>query len=126
MRISEEFVQKHLDRWVRAWNSRDLAGVLDMYSDDIEFASPKIRVVMPEKSESKVKGKTELEQYWSLALHKHKELHFTPMAFAINDDVCFFEYVSLLNGQKTFVVEKFQFSRDGLVNKSSAFYGAQS
>ena len=126
MRISEEFVRNHLDRWVRAWNSRDLAGVLDMYSHDIEFASPKIRDVMPEKSDSKVKGKTELEQYWSLALHKHKELHFTPMAFAINGDACFFDYVSLLNGQKTLVVEKFQFSSDGLVSRSSAFYGAQS
>jgi ketosteroid isomerase-like protein len=126
--ISKEFVQEHIDRWVRAWNSRDLAAVLAMYSDDVEFASPKIKVVMPEKSEGRVKGKKELEKYWSLALQKHHELHFTPVAFAINNDnnECFFEYSSLLNGQKTLVVEKFQLSdsKDGLIVRSSAFYGA--
>jgi ketosteroid isomerase-like protein len=124
--ISEEFVREHLDRWIRAWNSRDLAAVLAMYSDDIEFASPKIKAMMPEKSEGRVRGKKELEQYWSLALQKLHELHFTPVAFAINGDECYFEYSSLLNGQRTLVVEKFQFSgSSGLVVRSSAFYGAQ-
>ncbi len=124
-RISEEFVRGHVDRWLRAWNSRDLAAVLAMYSDDVEFTSPKIRLVMPEKRKGTIKGKKELERYWSLALQKYKELRFTPVAFAVNDNgECFFEYVSLLNGQESPVVEKFQFSGDGhTIVKSSAFYG---
>jgi ketosteroid isomerase-like protein len=125
--ITKQFAQEHLDKWVRAWNARDLPAVLAMYSDDVEFASPKVRVVLPEKNEGRVKGKKELERYWSLALEKNQQLHFAPISFAINpdNDECFFEYVSSLNGEKTLVVEKFQFSGNGLVIRSSAFYGAE-
>jgi ketosteroid isomerase-like protein len=63
--ISEEFIKAHIDRWGAAWNSRDLKTVLAMYCDDVEFSSPKIRVVLPDKKESTVSGKAELEQYWS-------------------------------------------------------------
>ncbi|HVX02631.1 MAG TPA: nuclear transport factor 2 family protein [Nitrososphaera sp.] len=56
-RISEEFVRGHVDRWLRAWNSRDLAAVLAMYSDDVEFTSPKIRLVMPEKGKALSRAK---------------------------------------------------------------------
>lgn len=127
-RVSEEFVREHVDRWVRAWNSRDLAAVLAMYSGDVEFASPKIKAVMPEKAEGVVKGKEELERYWSLALQKYERLHFTPIASAIsneNGNECFLEYSAMLNGQEARVVEKFQFSDSScLVVRSSAFYGA--
>jgi ketosteroid isomerase-like protein len=124
--ISREFVQEHLDRWTRAWNDRDLVAILSMYSEDIEFRSPKIRIVLPEKSEGKVNGKKELERYWSLALQKFKGLHFTPIGFAINGDIdeCFFEYIAELDGKKSLVVEKFQF-KYGLVVRSSAYYGAE-
>ena len=125
MSISEAFVRAHIDKWTKAWNSRNLAAVLAMYSDNVEFASPKIKIVMPKKTEAIAKGKEELEQYWSVALKKYQQLHFTPVTFAINsNDECFFEYVSSLNGQKERVIEKFQFSpNNGLIVKSSAFYG---
>jgi ketosteroid isomerase-like protein len=125
--ITKQFAQEHLDKWIRAWNARDLPAILAIYSDEVEFASPKVKLVLPEKSVGRVKGKKELERYWSLALQKYPPLHFAPVSFAINpgNDECFLEYVSSLNGQKTLVVEKFQFASNGLVVKSSAFYGAE-
>ena len=50
-----------------------------MYSDDIEFSSPKIKVVFPEmKNLSKVTNKSELEEYWTKALKNYPKLHFIP------------------------------------------------
>ena len=43
-----------------------------MYSDDMEFPSPKIKVVFPEmKNLSKVTNKSELEEYWTKALKNY-------------------------------------------------------
>ena len=50
-----------------------------MYSDDIEFSSPKIKIVFPEmKKLSKVTNKSELEEYWTKALKNYPKLHFIP------------------------------------------------
>lgn len=124
MEISRKFAQEHAEKWVAAWNRRDIKAVLDMYCDDVEFSSPKIRVVFPEKSDARVKGKEELERYWSTALQKYSELHFAPVSIAVDGNRCFFEYVGTYNGAKQSVVEKFEFAPDGRVAKSSAFYGA--
>ena len=49
MDYSESFVKEHIEKWVNAWNNHDLKAVLSMYSDDIEFSSPKVKVVFPER-----------------------------------------------------------------------------
>jgi ketosteroid isomerase-like protein len=126
LEISEKFAKEHVDRWVAAWNSRDLEAVLAMYSDDIEFSSPKIKAVFPEAKEARVRGKKELRRYWSAALGKYPNIHFSPVGLAMNGDECFFEYVGTYgNTARQLVVEKFEFGGDGLVVRSSAFYGAE-
>ena len=45
MNHSESFVKEHIEKWVNAWNNHDLKAVLSMYSYDIEFSIPKVKVV---------------------------------------------------------------------------------
>jgi ketosteroid isomerase-like protein len=127
MVYSESFVKEHIDKWVNAWNNHDLKTVLSMYSDDIEFSSPRIKVVYPERKLSKVTNKSELEEYWSKALKSHPNLHFIPKQIISQGNVCVFEYYAILDGKnkKTSVIEKFEFQDEGLVKKSSGFYGAE-
>ena len=35
--LSESFVNDHIDKWINAWNKKDLKKVLCMYADDIQF-----------------------------------------------------------------------------------------
>ena len=42
-----------------------------MYSDDMEFPSPKIKVVFPERKLPKITNKSELEEYWTKALKNY-------------------------------------------------------
>jgi ketosteroid isomerase-like protein len=63
--FSESFVKEHIEKWVNAWNNHDLKTVLSMYSDDIEFSSPRIKVVFTERKLSKITNKSELEEYWT-------------------------------------------------------------
>ena len=97
-----------------------------MYSDDIEFSSPKVKVVFPERKQSKVTNKRELEEYWTKALKNYPNLHFIPKQIISQGNICIFEYYAILDApnKKTSVIEKFEFRDDGLINKSSGFYGA--
>ena len=123
---SESFVKEHIDKWINAWNNHDLKTVLSMYSDDIEFSSPKIKAVFPERKLSKVTNKQELEQYWTKALKHYPNLYFIPKQTISQGNLCIFEYFAILDGKnKTSVIEKFEFQDDGLVRKSSGFYGAE-
>jgi ketosteroid isomerase-like protein len=126
MDYSESFAKTHVEKWINAWNNHDLKTVLSLYSDNIEFSSPKIKVVFPERKSSKVTNKSELEEYWTKALKNFPSLHFIPKQTVIQGNVCIFEYYATLDGEnKTSVIEKFEFQDDGLVKKSSVFYGAE-
>jgi ketosteroid isomerase-like protein len=126
MDYSESFAKTHVEKWINAWNNHDLKTVLSLYSDNIEFSSPKIKVVFPECKSSIVTNKSELEEYWTKALKNFPHLHFIPKQTVIQGNVCVFEYYATLDGEnKTSVIEKFEFQDDGLVKKSSVFYGAE-
>lgn len=97
-----------------------------MYSDDIEFSSPKIKAVFPERKLSRVTNKRELEEYWTKALKNYPNLHFIPKQIIFQGNFCILEYYAILDGKnKTSVIEKFEFQDNGLVKKSSGFYGAE-
>ena len=114
-----------MEKWVNAWNGHDLKTVLSMYSDRVEFTSPKIKVVLPHWKSSKINNKGDLERYWAKALENFPNLHFTPKDIMFQKKVCVFEYYVTLDGKsKTSVMEKFEF-QDGLIIKSSVFYGSE-
>ena len=66
-----------------------------------------------------------LKSTWSKALIKYPNLHFILKESMFQNNICLIEYYAILDGKtKTSVIEKFEL-QDGLVIKSSAFYGAE-
>jgi len=55
------------ERWLAAWNGRDLDAVLALFHDDVVFTSPLAAKVAP-GSEGVIRGKAALHAYWSAAL----------------------------------------------------------
>jgi hypothetical protein len=49
MALTESFVKEHIDKWISAWNTHDLKAILSLYSEDIEFRSPKIKSVYSDR-----------------------------------------------------------------------------
>ncbi|HYO05496.1 MAG TPA: nuclear transport factor 2 family protein [Phototrophicaceae bacterium] len=124
--ISDSFAKAHIERWINAWNDRDLDTVLSMFADNIEFYSPKIKVITPEFNSEKVNNKQDLKHYWSTALGKITRLHFTPQEYYIKENTCVLEYIATFDEKRTFLsIEKFEFNEDNLIGKASAFYGSQ-
>ncbi len=50
MALTESFVKVHIDKWISAWNTHELKAILSLYSEDIEFRSPKIKSVYSDRT----------------------------------------------------------------------------
>src|SRR5215210_1617466 len=92
MALAESFVKEHIDKWISAWNTHNLKTILSLYSEDIEFRSPKIKSVYPARTTNIITNKKDLEEYFSLGLKKFSNLHFTPIDFAVKENHIILEY----------------------------------
>ena len=68
------------ERWIAAWNARDLDRILALYADDAEMTSDGI-VRLGFTVQGSVKGKQNLRAYWSKALALLPNLHFVVSGF---------------------------------------------
>ena len=124
--ISNSFAKEHIQRWINAWNNKDLETVLSMFTEDFEFSSPKIKLITPEFNSEKVTNKQDLKHYWSTALQKLTSLHFTPKEYFIKGNICVLEYIATFDGKSKFLsIEKSEFNDYNKIYKASAFYGPQ-
>ena len=124
--ISDSFAKEHIERWINAWNNKDLEKVLSLFTENIEFYSPKIKVITPEFNSEKVNNKKDLKHYWSTALQKLNRIHFTSKEYYIKGNTCVLEYVATFDGKSKFLsIEKSEFNENNLIYKASAFYGPQ-
>ena len=126
MSISETFANQHMKKWIDGWNNHDIKTVLSMYSENIEFSSPKIKIVFPDYNTSKINNKKDLEEYWTKALKNNfPSLKFMAKDVLVHNNKIILEYYATLDGKhKTSVIEKFEIN-DGLITKSDVFYGAE-
>ncbi len=123
--ISDLFAKEHIERWINAWNNKDLETVLSLFSDNIEFLSPKIKVIVPELNSEKIENKKDLKHYWSTALDKLSGLHFTPKEYFIKGNTCVLEYIATFDGKTKFLAIEISEFKNNLIYKASAFYGPQ-
>lgn len=125
MTLTDTFAKKHVEKWISAWNNQGLDALLEMYSDEVQFSSPKIKSILPNRRSSQLSNKKELEEYWTLALEKYSNLRFEAKEVIVHNDTLALEYIASLSGiDRTLVMEKFEF-KDNKITRSSVFYGAE-
>ena len=98
------------ERWIAAWNARDIEAVLTDYSDDVVFTSPTAARFIPE-SGGTIHGKDALRDYWQVALHANPDLQFELVAVYVGVDTVLLHYRNQLGG----LVSEVLTFRDGLV-----------
>jgi SnoaL-like domain len=126
MEIDNSFAKEHVDRWIKAWNDHNLKDILSHYSEKILFHSPKVKLVYPNRSSTRITNKTDLEEYFSLGLKKFPNLQFVPLEYFLKDHILIFEYKGTPDNKIYWsVMEKFEFNEDGLIEKSSVYYGIE-
>ena len=101
MSLTETFANQHMKKWIDGWNNHEIKTVLSMYSENIEFSSPKIKIVFPEHKLSKINNKKDLEEYWSKALKNNfPSLRFTAKEVIVHNNKIILEYYATLDGEQ--------------------------
>ena len=110
-----EFAQK----WIEAWNRRDLDAVLAHFSDDFEFSSPFISQVAGEPT-GRLIGKEAVRTYWQKALSRLPDLHFE-LVHVLTGVNCI---TILYRGHRGLSAEVLQFGPDDRAMRGQALYMA--
>jgi hypothetical protein len=126
MELDDKFVKEHIHRWTKAWNDHNIKKVLSLYSENILFSSPKVKSVYPNRTSTTITNKKDLEEYFFSGLKKFPMLHFMPIDYFLKNHKVIFEYSATPDNKIQWsVIEKFEFDNDGLIKKSSVYYGGK-
>jgi DNA-binding transcriptional MocR family regulator len=71
--------REHADRWLEAWNAHDLDAILDLYAEEIDFASPTV-AAFGGSVEGRLSGREELRAHFARGLERAPALAFTEEA----------------------------------------------
>jgi ketosteroid isomerase-like protein len=104
--------------WIESWNTHDLARIMSHYADDVEFTSP-FAVKLAGDETGVVRGKAELEKYFSRALETFPELHFElfHVLTSVRSITLFYRSVNDL-----LAAEAMQFDDNGKIARALAHY----
>jgi hypothetical protein len=126
LKVDDAFAKELTERWISAWNRHRLKEIISIYSENIEFHSPKLRQIYPNLTSAKITNRVDLERYFCLGLKKYPNLHFNPSGYFLRDQIVIIEYsVTPMNSIQWLVMEEFEIDKQGLIGKSSAYYGVE-
>ena len=115
--------QRFAEKWIEAWNERDVEAVLALFAEGAEFTSPKAAALT---GKAAVRAPHELAEYWYGALRRVRSIRFT-LDRVVNDMAArrvTIVYVSEIDGKKVRAAEFFEFDEAGKVLRGEAMYGA--
>lgn len=69
----------HADRWLAAWNARDLDAIMSCYAEDVDFVAPTV-VTRWKRSDGRLRGAAELRQHFQRGLELAPDLRFSEEA----------------------------------------------
>ncbi len=75
MRITQQFASHFADEWIKSWNKKDIAAIMNHYTDGVIFSSPFI-IRNKINTSGTIKGKDNLKKYFEKALAATPDLHF--------------------------------------------------
>ena len=79
-------------RWFAAFNAHDLEALLDLYADDAQHFSPKLKVHQPD-SKGLIRGKAALRAWWKDAFERLPSLRYEVVKLTSDSEQVFMEYI---------------------------------
>ncbi len=108
--------------WAAAWNARDLEAVLRHFRSNVTFSTPTALAVVGQPT---VVGVDALRDYWSRALARITDLHFT-IVRTVWDPTrreLGIIYDREVNGRRDRALELLRLDDEGMVTAGEVFYG---
>lgn len=109
-------------KWFEAFNTKQLDRLLDLYAEDAEHFSPKLKIRKPETG-GLVKGRAALREWWQDAFDRLPTLYYKVTSLTANEQRVFMEYIRTVQGEEDMLVAEVLEVRDGMIVASRVYHG---
>ncbi|MBK7956735.1 MAG: nuclear transport factor 2 family protein [Bacteroidetes bacterium] len=79
-------------QWFDAFNNKDIDALIDLYDDDAEHYSPKLKISQPH-TKGWIKGSDALRAWWNDAFERMPQLHYEIIKLMKDNEQVFMEYM---------------------------------
>lgn len=110
------------ERWLAAFNARDLDALLALYADDAVHVSPKLRERRPE-TRGEITGKAALRAWWQDSFERLPGLHYRALSLTADGERVWMQYARELPGSETLLVAEVLEVAAGRIHTSRVFHG---
>ena len=108
--------------WFEAFNAHNLEQLLQLYHDDAEHYSPKLKLRHPE-TKGLIQGRAALHGWWQDAFDRLPSLRYELVSLTSNEDRVFMEYSRQVKGEEDMMVAEVLEIRDGKITASRVYHG---
>ena len=121
--VSVEDALRFATHWVAVWNKRDLEAVLELFTENAVFVSPKAAALL---GQARIEGKAGLRRYWGVALEKiqHLEFKLETADWDPASSTATVIYEADLAGKRSRAAERWVLDATGKIRYGEAYYGA--
>lgn len=107
--------------WFAAFNAHNLEQLLQLYHEDAEHYSPKLKLRLPDTN-GLIKGKPALRAWWQDAFDRLPTLQYELIRLTPYEDRVFMEYIRHVAGEDDLYVGEMLEINNELIVKSSVFH----
>ena len=108
-------------QWFEAFNQHDIEMLLNLYHNDAEHYSPKLKIHQP-LTNGLIKGKTALRAWWTDAFQRLPQLHYKVIKLTADEEQVFMEYIRQNPGEPDLQVGEVLEIRDGKIIASRVYH----
>ena len=108
-------------QWFEAFNKHDIEMLLNLYHNEAEHYSPKLKVHQPQTN-GFIKGKTALRNWWADAFNRLPNLHYEVLNITADNKQVFMEYLRQTPGETDLIVGEVLQIKDGKIIASRVYH----
>lgn len=109
-------------KWFEAFNHHNLIKLLELYHDDAQHYSPKLKVRQPE-TKGLIRGKEALRSWWADAFNRLPSLRYEVIKLTADDEQVFMEYSRFVDGEEQLSVGEVLEIENGKIIASRVYHG---
>ena len=109
-------------RWFDAFNTKNLEKLLELYDDEAQHFSPKLKIHQPETN-GLIIGKEAMRVWWKDAFDRLPTLHYKVTSLTANTDRVFMEYIRQVEGESDMLVAEVLEIKEGRIVFSRVYHG---
>ena len=118
-----EDAEVHAERWIRAWNTRDLEAILATYDENVVLRSSRASTWDPANKDGFIRGKAALRAYFETALARFPQLEFALLGIYVGQgDRMVLEYLNRpVPTSEIYVLERTRLANQLAVDVEAAY-----